>query len=58
MPNPVETRVIEVCSGEWIAQFEGGLNGWVQLGDTFATEAEAKAFLQYQLDSADYGDAE
>ena len=54
----VETRVIEVCSGEWIVQFSGGLNSWVQLGDTFATEAEAQAFLQDQLDSADYGDAE
>ena len=58
MSEPVETRIIEVCSGEWIVQFSGGLNSWVQLGDTFATEAEAKAFLQDQLDSADYGDAE
>jgi len=53
-----DTRVIEVCSGEWIVQFSGGLNSWVQLGDTFATEAEAQAFLQEQLDSADYGDEE
>ena len=54
----VATRVIEVCSGEWIVQFSGGLNSWVQLGDTFATEALAQAFLQDQLDSADYGDEE
>jgi len=55
---PVETRIIEVCSGEWIVQFSGGLNSWVQLGDPFATEVEAQAFLQDQLDSADYGDEE
>ena len=53
---PVAPRVIEVCSGEWIVQFSGGLNRWIQLGDTFATEAEAQAFLQDQLDSADYSE--
>ena len=53
---PVETRVIEVCPGEWIVQFSGGLNSWVQLGDTFATEVEAQVFLQDQLDSADYSE--
>ena len=50
----VETRVVEVCPGEWVAQFAGGLNGWVQLGDeTFATQAEAELFLQEQIDSAE-----
>lgn len=54
----VETRVIEVGAGEWIVQFSGGLAGWTTLGDAFTTEAEALAFEQDQLDSADYGDEE
>lgn len=54
----VATRVIEVCEGEWIVQFSGGLNSWVQLGDTFATEDEAEAFRHEQEDSADFGDVE
>lgn len=59
MTELVATRVIEVCPGEWVAQFEGGLNGWVQLGDeTFATRVEAEAFLQEQIDTADFGDEE
>jgi hypothetical protein len=58
MPKPIATRVLEICPGEFVVQFEGGLNGWTQLGDTFATLAEAQAFLQDQLDSTDYGDQE
>jgi len=58
MPNPVETRVIEVCEGQWVVQFSGGLGGWTTFSDTFATEAEARTFEQDQLDSADYGDEE
>ena len=59
MPEPIATRVLEICPGEFVVQFEGGLNGWTQLGDeTFATEAEALAFEQDQIDSADYGDKE
>jgi len=54
----VATRVIEIDAGEFIVQFSGGLNGWVQLGDTFATEAEALAFEAEQIESADFGDAE
>jgi len=54
----VETRVIEVCDGEWVVQFSGGLGGWTTFSDTFSTEAEAQAFEQDQLDSADYGDEE
>ena len=54
----VTTRVIEIDPGEWVVQFGGGLNGWVQLGDTFATEAEALAFEAEQIESADYGDEE
>lgn len=56
MSNLVKTRVIEICEGEWVCQFEGGLNGWVQLGDTFSTEAEARAFEQDQIASSDFGD--
>ena len=56
MSELVPTRVLEICPGEWIVQFAGGLNGWTQLGDeTFATEAEAEAFRQEQ---EDFGDAE
>ena len=59
MPEPIATRVLEICPGEFVVQFEGGLNGWTQLGDeTFATEAEALAFEQDQIDSADLGDKE
>ena len=57
MSELVPTRVLEICPGEWIVQFAGGLNGWTQLGDeTFATEAEALAFEQDQMDSADFGE--
>lgn len=57
MAELVPTRVIEICPGEWIVQFAGGLSGWQQLGDeTFATEAEALAFELEQIDSADLGD--
>jgi len=54
----VETRVIEVCEGEWVVQFSGGLGGWTTFSDTFATEDEAKAFEKDQLDSADYSESE
>lgn len=52
----VETRVIEVCDGEWVAQYAGGLGGWTTFSDTFATREEAELFLQEQLDSADYSE--
>ena len=59
MSKLVNTRVLEICEGEWIVQFAGGLNGWTQLGDeTFATEAEALAFEQDQIYSADIGEEE
>ena len=54
----VATRVIEIDPGSWVVQFEGGLNGWIQLGDTFTTEAEAQAFEADQIASADWGDEE
>ena len=56
MSKLVNTRVLEICPGEWVVQFEGGLNGWVQLGDTFTTEADARAFEQEQIASADLGE--
>lgn len=57
MADPVALRILEVCEGEWVVQFEGGLNGWTTFSDTFDNEADAQAFLQEQLDSADW-DAE
>ena len=56
MSRIVNTRVLEICSGEWVVQFEGGLNGWTTFSDTFATEAEAQAFEQDQIDSAEFGE--
>lgn len=58
MSEPVATRVIEICPGEWVVQFEGGLNGWTTFSAVFTTQLEAKKFEQEQLDSADYGDKE
>jgi hypothetical protein len=53
MSELVETRVIEIREGEWIAQFMGGMY-WTQLGDeTFSTQSEAQAYLDDQIDSAD-----
>jgi hypothetical protein len=54
----VATRVIEVNLGEWVVQFEGGLNGWTTFSDTYTTKAEAEAFESEQLASADFGDEE
>jgi len=58
MSELVPTRVVEICLGEWVVQFAGGLNGWTTFSDVFATRAEAAAFEQEQLDSADLGDQE
>ena len=58
MSELVPTRVVEICLGVWVVQFAGGLNGWTTFSDVFATEAEAKAFEQEQIDSADLGDQE
>ena len=49
---------MEICPGEWVVQFEGGLNGWTTFSDTFTTESEALAFETEQLASADLGDKE
>jgi hypothetical protein len=54
MSELVPTRVVEICPGEWVVQFAGGLDGWTTFSDVFATEAEAQAFEQEQIDSADY----
>lgn len=53
MSDPVATRVIEICEGEWVVQFEGGLGGWTTFSDVFATQAEAEAFEQDQIDNAE-----
>jgi hypothetical protein len=58
MSRLVNTRVLEICPGEWVVQFEGGLNGWTTFSDTFTTEVDARAFEQDQIASADLGDAE
>ena len=55
MSEPVALRVLEVCEGEYVVQFEGGLNGWTTFSDTFETFEEAQAWLKEQADSADYG---
>ena len=56
MSDAVETRVIEVCDGEWVVQFSGGLGGWTTFSDIFDTEAEARSFEKDQLDSANYSE--
>ena len=58
MSKLVNTRVLEICPGEWVVQFEGGLNGWTTFSDTFTTETEALAFEADQIASADWGDEE
>lgn len=54
MNEPVALRVLEICPGEWVVQFEGGLDGWTTFSDTFDNAEDAQVFLQEQLDSADY----
>ncbi len=52
--SAVATRIIEINPGEWAVQFSGGLNNWIQLGDTFSTLDEAQAFEAEQIASADF----
>jgi hypothetical protein len=49
------TRVIELAPGQWVVQFEGGLDGWTTFSDVFATQSQAQAFQQEQIDLADTG---
>jgi hypothetical protein len=58
MSELVPTRVVELCPGEWVVQFAGGLNGWTTFSDVFATRAEALTFEQDQINSADLGEEE
>jgi hypothetical protein len=58
MTEPVGLRVLEICEGEWVVQFEGGLDGWTTFSDTFDNAEDAQAFMQEQLDSVDFGDEE
>ena len=52
MSEIVPTRVVEICPGQWVVQFEGGLGGWTTFSDFFAAEAEAQAFEQEQIESS------
>ena len=52
MSELVPTRVLEICPGEWVVQFAGGVGGWTTFSDVFATEAEAQAFEQEQIESS------
>ena len=56
MSELIPTRVIEICRGEWVVQFAGGVGGWTTFSDVFATEAEAKDFETQQIASADLGE--
>ena len=58
MSELVPTRVVEICPGEWVVQFAGGVGGWTTFSDTFATRAEALTFEQDQINSAGLGDEE
>jgi hypothetical protein len=58
MSELVLTRVLEICPGEWVVQFAGGVGGWTTFSDTFTTQAEALAFEQDQINSADLGEEE
>jgi hypothetical protein len=57
MATPVALRILEIDPGEWVVQFKGGLDGWTTFSDTFDNAGDARAFMQEQLDSADW-DAE
>ncbi len=58
MAEPVELRVLEICPGEFVVQFEGGLSGWTTFSDTFETFEEAQVWLNEQAALADFGDEE
>lgn len=58
MSKLLNTRVLEICPGEWVCRFEGGVNGWTTFSNTFATQAEARAFEAEQIVDADLGDQE
>jgi hypothetical protein len=58
MVEPVNTRIIEICEGEWVVQFEGGLNSWTTFSDTFSTKEEAEEFNIEQISQADLGGEE
>jgi hypothetical protein len=55
MQDAIALRVTEICSGEWVVQFEGGPNGWTTFSDTFDNPTDAQTFMQEQIDSADLG---
>lgn len=53
MSELVETRVIEICDNEWVAQFAGGIGGWTTFSDTFETQEAAQKWLDEQINTAD-----
>ena len=53
MHDAIALRVTEICPGEWVVQFAGGLDGWTTFSDTFDNPTDAQAFMQEQIDSAD-----
>ena len=57
MGDSVALRILEIEPGQFVVQFEGGLDGWTTFSDTFATRKEAEDFLTDQRNSADF-DAE
>ena len=57
MGDSIALRILEIEPGQFVVQFEGGLDGWTTFSDTFATRKEAEDFLTDQRNSADF-DAE
>ena len=57
MGDSVALRILEIEPGQFVVQFEGGLDGWTTFSDVFGTRQEAQIFLEEQRNSADY-DAE
>ena len=58
MSEPVELYCTQdTDTSEWLVWFPHPLGGMNVL-DTFDNEADARAFWQEQVDSADFGDAE
>lgn len=53
MSELVETRVIEICDNEWVAQFAVGIGGWTTFSDTFETQEAAQKWLDEQINTAD-----
>jgi hypothetical protein len=53
MTNPTELFCTPDDDGTWLVWFPHPLSG-IKVLETFDNEADARAYLQEQLDSADY----